>query len=53
MPLVINSLGMDTHMHTHTHTHTHTHEHIRILTVHKSNFKKPTVYWSKDGAWLV
>ena len=27
-PLVINSIGADTHTHTHTHTHKHKHTHI-------------------------
>ena len=37
MPLVINSLGADTHTHTHTQTHTHTH----TDDPHRINFNKP------------
>ena len=35
MPLVINSLGADTHTHANTHSHTHTDD------PHRINFKKP------------
>ena len=42
MPLVINSLGVDTytHMQTHTHTRTHTHTHTDTDIADKSNFKQ-------------
>ena len=45
-PLVINSLGADTHTrkHTHIHTHTHTHTHLR-----QSNTKKPGAPGLKIG----
>ena len=33
MPLVINSLGADTHTHTHTSKYTHTHTYSHILTI--------------------
>ena len=35
-PLVIDSLGADTHIHTHTHTHTHIQK-----FADRSNTKKP------------
>ena len=33
-PLVINSLGGNTHTHTYTHTHTHTHKQTHTHTTH-------------------
>ena len=58
MPLVINSVGVDTHTHIHTHmqTHTHanTHTHTRIQTfADKGNTKKPGVCRPQAGACLV
>ena len=68
MPLVINSLGEDTHMqthantrkhiHTHTHTHTqthtntHTHTHTHMF-VDRSNTKKQGARRPSIGARLV
>ena len=39
-PLVINSLGADTHTHTHKHTY---------RRLHRNNFKKPGVRWPAAG----
>ena len=67
-PLVINSLGVDTHTHTHTHTHartsihTHTHTHTQTHThtnthtyrhPHRNNFKKPGARQPVAGTCLV
>ena len=62
-PLVINSLGADTHTHghahtnanahTHTHTHKHTHTHMHTDDPYRITFKKPGVRWPVAGARLV
>ena len=55
MPLVINSLGVDTYTHTHTHTHKHTHanKHTDTDDPHRINFKKPGAHRPVASTCLV
>ena len=55
MPVVVNSLGVDTHANTQTYTHTHTtRKFTRIQTfADRSNFKKPGVRQPQAGTPVV
>ena len=58
MPLVTNTIGVDTHKHAHTHTshththartHTHTHTHTHMDFIDKNNFKKSDTRRNASG----
>ena len=59
MPIVINSLGVDTyecahaHAHAHTRMYIHTDTYTKILTSQTKDFKKLGAHWPLAGVHLV